>query len=495
MKGQIIGGSHGQLLLRQRSGAKLEIGELLISEQGSEKQLLQVTDLALGSQLSSHSIELISGMQLEDKQDIELMDRDLRMYQVATVKSLLHIGEHARRSKVIPDYFTDVREIRDGDLSFLEVPVDSLFVGKLRSGSKMLDVSCHLPGKEVLSHHVLIAATTGKGKSNLNSVLLWDLVDKDYAGILVIDPHDEYNDRLKDHPNSEKVIYYTPNAAAGQRSLKINLDLLRPSHFQGVVEWSTPQYDLIQLAFKEWGSNWISGLIRAEEVRGVHEATLSVVKRRLRSLLGISLVNGELNCAGIFSMQAGESTVHDILRSLSTGCVVIVNTSQVGGRVELLLSMLLAGSVFDYYKQCKLDGSLREKPLVSIVLEEAPRVLGKQVLENGPNVYSTIAREGRKFKVGLVAITQLPSLIPREVLANMNTKIILGIEMAPERAAIIDSAAQDLSDDNRNIASLDRGEAIISSNFSPFALPVKIPLFETIAIKKKKITPQFIGMN
>ncbi len=50
--------------------------------------------------------------------------------------------------------------------------------------------------------------------------------------------------------------------------------------------------------------------------------------------------------------------------------------------------------------------------------------------------------------------------------------------MAPERQAIIDSAAQDLSDDNRNIASLDVGEAIVTSNFSKFALPIKIPLFE-----------------
>ena len=63
--------------------------------------------------------------------------------------------------------------------------------------------------------------------------------------------------------------------------------------------------------------------------------------------------------------------------------------------------------------------------VISIILEEAPRVLGKEVLEKGPNIFSTIAREGRKFRVGLIAITQLPSLIPREILANMNTKIIL----------------------------------------------------------------------
>ena len=82
--------------------------------------------------------------------------------------------------------------------------------------------------------------------------------------------------------------------------------------------------------------------------------------------------------------------------------------------------------------------------------------------------------------MGLTAITQLPSLIPKEILANINTKIILGVEMKAERQAIIDSAAQDLSDDDQNIASLDKGEAIITSNFARFATPVKIPLFDNI---------------
>jgi hypothetical protein len=60
----------------------------------------------------------------------------------------------------------------------------------------------------------------------------------------------------------------------------------------------------------------------------------------------------------------------------------------------------------------------------------------------------------------------------------MNTKIILGNELSSERSAIIDSASQDLSADDQNIASLDKGEAIITSNFTRFAVPIKIPLFE-----------------
>ena len=53
--------------------------------------------------------------------------------------------------------------------------------------------------------------------------------------------------------------------------------------------------------------------------------------------------------------------------------------------------------------------------------------------------------------------------------------------MVQERQAIIDSASQDLSTDSRNIASLDKGECIVSSNFAKFAIPIKVPFSEKIS--------------
>jgi hypothetical protein len=176
--------------------------------------------------------------------------------------------------------------------------------------------------------------------------------------------------------------------------------------------------------------------------------------------------------------------------------VVIVDTSRLLNEAELLIGSIVVGQIFDRYQGYKSTGELEGKPVVSVAIEEAPRVLGSEVLATaGDNIYSTVAREGRKFNVGLVAITQLTSLIPRTILANMNTKIILGNEMPLERKAVIDSAAQDLSDDQRTIASLDVGEAIVSSNFTKFAVPVKIPLFTDIvkSVKKEIVQQTFEG--
>jgi len=356
----------------------------------------------------------------------------------------------------------------------------------------VLDVPVSIDGKKALSHHVLIAGTTGRGKSVLMTNLLWDTLGKEYAGMLVFDPHDEYREKLEHHPNARQdLVYYTPrDPPPGHRTLKVNLNQLTPRHFNGVVDWSDPQRQAIAAYYNAYHDSWVEALLREQEIKQqFHEGTLAVVRRVLMQLLGISLTDAGLQCRGIFDTTAGETTIGDITTTLEQGKMVIVDTSAFQGSIELLIGSLIASKVLDRHRQYSLQ-EMRSRPVVSIVLEEAPRVLGKEVLERGPNIFSTIAREGRKFNVGLVAITQLPSLIPRQVLANMNTKIILGIELRPERQAIIESAAQDLSSDERMIASLDKGEAIVTSNFLSFAMPIKVPLLE---LKSKEQPRQGFG--
>ena len=506
MKGLVIAGEYGSILARQKSGKDIEIGELLIAENGSTKILMQVFDLMYGSQISQQNRELISGMRLEEGTDLDFMDPNLRNYNMAKLKCLITIdGGAAKVCKILPGFFASVREIKKDDLIFLSRPKNPLLVGKLRSGSKTMDVDIFLDGEKVFTHHILIAGTTGRGKSVLVSNILWSAAEKDYCGILVLDPHDEYYGRnkigLKDHPNKEKIVYYTPKKPpAGCRTLKINLGFLKPQHFDGAIDFSDAQRQLLNIYHKKYGNEWIESII-LEKPLDVKDAfkgdTMAVVKRRLLYTLDLSFVNSQLFCEGIFDLKAGESTIADICRELEEGKIAIIDTSSFSGSLEILIGSLIATEIFNKYKSYKIHGTLKDKPIISVVLEEAPRVLGEEILEKGSNIFSTIAREGRKFRVGLTAITQLPSLIPRDILANMNTKIILGIEMQPERQAIIESASQDLSEDSRNIASLDIGEAIITSNFAKFATPVKIPSFEELAkqAKKETIRQDFSGIK
>lgn len=483
--------------MRKKAGEDLQIGELLISEVGAKKILLQVTDLYYSSQINPKHLEFISGMDIENNEKVEFFEPEMRNYELASLKPMLTISaSEAKLSKSLPGFFGKTREVKEEDLPFLSQ--GNMFLGKLRSGNKILEVPIKLDADKVLSHHILITGTTGKGKSVLMTNLLWSAAESK-NGVLVLDPHDEYYGKnslgLKDFEGTE--YYSSRNTVVGGKTLRLLLHDLRPDHFLA-LNFSPAQNQAMNAYYKEYGTNWIEAVILEKPLKvDFNEQSTNVLKRRIMQVLDLNFEDSTLICNGIFSLNAGSTTISNICNALEEGRIVIVDTSQFSGQAELLLGSVITGEVFRRYKQHKIKGTLESKPVISIALEEAPRVLGKNVLETGGNVFSSIAREGRKFKVGIIAITQLPSLIPREILANMNTKIILGTEMSNERQALIDSAAQDLSKDSRNIAALDKGEAIISSNFARFAIPLKVLMLkDRIKNNEKEIKQQvFRGLK
>jgi hypothetical protein len=63
--GSVISGKHGSILIRQKSGAEVELGDLLFVEHADASILLQVYDVVYGSQIPAKHLEMISGMKLE----------------------------------------------------------------------------------------------------------------------------------------------------------------------------------------------------------------------------------------------------------------------------------------------------------------------------------------------------------------------------------------------------------------------------------------------
>jgi len=497
--GQIVAGEFGSILVREKGGKKLELGDLLISREVNASLILQVFDLVYGSQIPRETHELMSGINLEKMPvNTEIFEPELRNYVLAKVRALAYLNKSANSTKVnlpkiLPSFFNEIQLVNKEDLDFLSKDEDSFFVGKIRSGSKVLDADVWLPTKDVFSHHVLIPATTGRGKSNLVKTILWNLLPTKKVGALVLDAHDEYYGRhglgLKDHNEAkDRLVYYTPsNPPAGANVLTINLQSLKPDHFRGIVTLTEPQEQAIRIYFREFKGDWISAVIQERPTQNPKEVapiTLAILKRIFRLTLGLDLDEdgNVISFNQVFDAGTrGQTVADDIVKDIEDGKIVILDTSRLVDEAELIVGNVIASRIFDRYQNYKVRGQLDRKPIVTIVVEEAPRVIGEDVLKNqNSNIYSIIAKEGRKFNIGLTAITQLTSVIPRTILANMNTKIILGNEMVQERQAIIASASQDLSKDDRNIASLDKGEAIISSIFVPFAIPIKIPLFEDL---------------
>ena len=496
----------GNIFIRQQSGSCLEIGDLLVSHESDGSTLiLQVFGLMYGSQIDPKIQELISGVYLEEGHEgAKFYEPDFINYVMASIKALARVGPDlsVRLPKNLPTFFNQLEVITTEDLRFLQgSDTNRIFVGYIRSGSKVLDdAEVWLDALDIFSHHILIPATTGRGKSNLVKTILYHLLDSNGVGALVLDAHNEYygvgGRGLRDHPlSSRNLVYYTPtNPPPGARHLNISLDTIRPDHFEGIVDFSDAQTRTMRKYYSRFRGEWINELMLEDPYIGndagskreadKNAVTLSVLQQKLRQALDLDVDyerNAVVSRHSVFDDVRGKNTVVDMVKHVESGRVVILDTSKMNDEAELVVGSIIASRILDNYRNAKASGTLSSRPVATIVIEEAPRVIGEDVLRSGTNnIYSTIAREGRKFKVGLTAITQLSSVIPKTILANMNTKIILGNEMKLERQALISSASQDLSEDDRNIASLDRGEAIISSIFVPFALPIQIPLFEEV---------------
>lgn len=529
-RGQIIGGGLKDIIIREKSGENLELGELLIVENASQPNernytILQVKDIEYKSQAHQSTHELLSGMKLEGYDtDLEFMEPELTNYILGRAKSLLYVQKKEENGKTeyntkspkrLPNFFSPIKSVENSDLKFLEPKnlENSIYLGDIRSGSTVKKgIKVYIDLIKSLTHHILIPATTGRGKSNLVKVMLWSILDTEGAGILVLDPHNEYyGDNIKiglqNHPKKDdKLEYYSPDKDNNDAiTLSINVKKIRPHHFSGIGGFSQAQTEAIRTIYNKYKSNWITKIAKGIDKgtlkdMGVNETTAEVLKRKIETKLGVSAITidddpkKEKKC--IFNSnlfvggEYGLSTVENIVKALEDEKVVIIDSSKLSDFEELFIGSIITSNIFNKYRRYNSE-ELKKKPVISIVIEEAPRVLGQDAIEShGGNIYGTIAREGRKFKIGLIAITQLASVIPRAILANMNTKIILGNEMSPERSAIINSASQDLSDDDRIIASLDKGEAIVSSVFTRFAIPIYTPEFEKYVTDYLEKIPQ-----
>ena len=499
--GQVVGGGFGDIMVRQKSKKVLEIGDLLVSEEERNgekyKVILQVFALEYGSQIHDRIQEMRAGVNLEQNAEAKFYERDFVNYVLAKIKPLAHVSENkqVRIPKSLPTFFSKLRLISKDDLEFLPRGRDHIFVGHIRSGTKVIkDVDVMLPVEDIFAHHILIPATTGRGKSNLVKTILYHTIGSRRVGALVLDAHDEYYGRhgpgLKDHPEaSDRLEYYTSeNPPPGADTLAINLRAIKPENFEGILDLSEAQISAIRSYHRRYRSEWLTALMQTEPSESgddIATKTMAVLQRKMRLALDLDIDDQRniFSRHGVFdSGTKGEKTVDLIVRHIEDGKVVVLDTSKLSDEAELIVGNMVASELLRRYRSYKATGELQGKPVVTIVIEEAPRVIGTEVLTTkSSNIYATIAKEGRKFKVGLTAVTQLSSVIPKTILANMNTKIVMGNEMKQEREAIIASSSQDLSDDNRNIASLDKGEAIITSIFVPFAMPIKVPLFDEMA--------------
>jgi hypothetical protein len=494
-KGRIFGKSVLDARFRSFYGTDLFLGELLAADDAERgrRHLFRVIDVTYGSDSSDPNwAERAAGAYMAgDVTDTpySIHDPEQRLYKVAECSPLGYVdpaGEF-RKPKSLPAQFARVTAPTAEDFAFLGGRMGDLRVGLLRSGEDTIDLEVGIHGA-TLASHVGVFATTGMGKSNLMKVLAGTILESQgrYA-VLLFDPHGEYLDGrggtrrgLRDHPwavQRLKVYATRPGLGAQATALRLTLGEITLGDLQTAYDWSPAQIDAIYRLARLYRDDWMPAVAdEAEDPEelakqvGAATSTIQVIRRRAQRIL-------ELPCISRDTSQASLS--ERIVAELSDGYSVLVETSGLSDVEEVLVASVITRRLLDANAEAYLEDRERfaTLPPTIVALEEAQRVLSR-AKRSDENVFPRTAREGRKFKVGLCAVSQQPKLLDDELLSQFNTFFILGLADEKDRNILRGSSKQDIKDLGPEIQTLMPGEAIVTSLEAPFALPARVYLYE-----------------
>lgn len=119
--------------------------------------------------------------------------------------------------------------------------------------------------------------------------------------------------------------------------------------------------------------------------------------------------------------------------------------------------------LFEVVLRCEAgkEGIGRPNPVL-LVLEEAHRYLGEGASAATRDSANRIAREGRKYGVGLLLVTQRPTELPKTALAQCGTIVALRLSNSEDQGAIRTALPDAIAGLAAVLPSLRTHEAIIS---------------------------------
>ena len=325
------------------------------------------------------------------------------------------------------------------------------------------EVRVCFPIDSLVSRRSFIFARAGFGKSNLNKLLFSTLyrgtptVSKRGGkqvpvGTVIFDPDGEYfwpDDKgrpgLCDVPELEdKLVVFTPRAnpspfyqsfVAG--GIRLDIRRLRPSDVIAIALGADRQEQqnvrkLRGLSQERWES-----LVNLIDANGNGTQLSDVCK-----ILDLDEQRQEAEAlAARSNMTAIVKMLHDrssqlmdmLIHALSEGKLCIVDVSQMRGSQSLVLSGLILRRIFDRNQQEFTSANPKTIPTIAVV-EEAQSVLNENATTSEP--YLSWVKEGRKYDLGAVLITQQPGSIPVEILSQGDNWFVFHLLSASDLASL-----------------------------------------------------------
>lgn len=297
----------------------------------------------------------------------------------------------------------------------------------------------------LVARRSFIFARAGFGKSNLNKLLFSTLYSEPQknserdgedgpVGTIIFDPEGEYfwpdnknRPGLCDVPAlQDKLVVFTSRKGPSEfydsfvaGDIKLDIRRLSPSDVLGIA--LSPERQEQQNVRKLKGldqRSWERLVNLIDQYH--HQAPLEEIGK----ILGLEANKQEVEAlAARGNMTTIVRTLHDkssqfmdmLIKALSLGKLCVVDLSRMRGSQSLILSGLILRRIFDRNQEEFTQAKPKTIPTIAVV-EEAQTVLNERATSSEP--YIAWVKEGRKYGLGALLITQQPGSIPVDILSQ-----------------------------------------------------------------------------
>lgn len=324
------------------------------------------------------------------------------------------------------------------------------------------EVGVWLRSDEILTKHLAVLGMTGSGKSNAVKHLLRELAAADSLRTFVVDTHGEYAASAAEiDPDYELVDVSIPDKIDlldwDMVKERFSVDRMTSAIKNGLREAGRKTREPDKLAQLLAGSATDVLQDVAAAVAAQPDA-YCVGKQEPRIVLPGSDEDADLRGPGLYVLDLRETETFEVR---SRKCAV------------------LARRVFDDAKAVR-----GERPAL-LVVDEAHNYIPERTTgymaeaarHGSLGALTTVAVEGRKFNLGLVVVSQRPSRVAKDVLAQMNSQLVFRLANLEDLAYVRESfeAAGEMF--MADLPQLETGVCICAGTMIEMPVRCHVPLF------------------
>jgi len=449
--GFVIGESKPTFVTAQTSRS-LPVGEYVIIN-SNEGKLVGLVEKSFVSSAALTDIRNYDEA-VESIEIAEINKRDKSF--TASIRILGHLSTLQQGKAILPALpplpgteISDAVNQELGEIFGLE-KTDWIKIGTLLRNQK-IDVSINL--NKIVSRHLGILAMTGMGKSNLVSLLAKQIA-KLNGTVIIFDYHNDYADL-----NIPKI--NVVDAKINPRRLDANTlsDVLE------IRESADVQQRILRLAFtpevKESANFW--------EALDDQVHLIGANPERKEDRHSADRVQDKIDDARNHFGDILDPDMSDPVSLIKEGRLNVLNVSEFSDKqANVALAYYLQEFLSDRkiasnarHSKSKIKRNYRFEAPLFVIIEEAHVFIPKGEDARAKYWASKIAREGRKFGLGLCIVSQRPRSIEPSVLSQMGSLAVMKIVQEDDQHQIA-SASESISKEFiSQLTSLNVGDAVL----------------------------------